>query len=96
MASMSKWVQWFESPGRPLTVGGTVMTGQARHLAVRWPGGGLSWSRPAAVVVERDGQTERLPIHDPTRAAQVAWLASALFLVLAGLWLPRHARRTEG
>jgi hypothetical protein len=45
-----------------MTVGDSTITPVARSLVTRWPGGGSVWSEPAAVIVERDGRNERIPI----------------------------------
>jgi hypothetical protein len=76
--------------GEPITVGETTITPQARVLAVRWPGGGWVWNRPHAVLVERRGRVERVPIVDVTRVARWAMLG-----VTVGLWLLLVTRRSR-
>ena len=77
--------------GKPTVAGGTTVTPQAQVLALRWPGGGWVWNRPYAVLVEREGQVERLPIVDVTRVARWAMLGltAALWLLAA---MPRRKR----
>ncbi len=43
-------------------------------------GGGVVWNRPVAVLVEREGQVERIPIRDTTRLMHLALLVTALLL----------------
>jgi hypothetical protein len=45
---------------------------------LRFPFGGVVWNRPTAVIVERNGRTERVRIVDLTRVIQVSLWASAL------------------
>lgn len=71
--------------GEPLTINDMTVTPQSRAFSLRWPNGGLVWNRPVAVIVERDGQVERLPIVDVTRYAQIALYGSALFFALMAL-----------
>jgi hypothetical protein len=67
----------------PVTAAGVTVTPLARTLSVRTPFGGLVWSRPVAVRVERDGQVQRMRIVDVTRAAQVGLLVSSLAVIVA-------------
>ena len=60
--------------GDPITIGDLTITSQSQALTIRWPGGGWVWNRPVAILVERDGGTERIPIVDVTRVAQWAML----------------------
>ena len=46
---------------------------ESEVFQVRLPFGGLVWRRPSAVLVESaGGRTQRVPIHDVTRWAQIA------------------------
>jgi hypothetical protein len=77
-------VQYQLESGSPTTVGQTTLTPQSQVLTVRWPNGGWVWNRPVAVLVEQDGETERLPIVDVTRYAQLAFIAfTFVFTALA-------------
>ncbi len=69
--------------GDSITVGDVTITPQSQVLTLRWPHGGWTWHRPVAVLVARDGETERIPIVDVTRMAQLGLLG--LTVVLAGL-----------
>ena len=68
--------------GAPVTIGEMTITPQAHVLALRWPGGGWVWNRPHAILVEREGHVQRVPIVDVTRIAR--W---AMFGLIAALWL---------
>lgn len=71
--------------GAPVTSGDTVVTPQAQAVTIQlqlpYFGAGFVWNRPAAVLVEKDGQQERVPIVNVTRLAMLA--AGAMGLVLA-------------
>ncbi len=73
--------------GDRIDVGGVSLMPQSRALIVRWPRGGFVWNRPAAIMVERDGAIDRVPIADATRRAQ--W---GLLGLCAGLFLYRRVR----
>jgi hypothetical protein len=75
-------VQWRTSDGASIAVGEAKVTPQSRALVVRLPFGGFVWNRPAAVLVERRGQTQRVPIVDVTR--RLLW---AMMALTALLWL---------
>jgi hypothetical protein len=70
--------------GTPRTVGELTVTPEARALIIRLPTGGFVWNRPTAVLVERRGRVERIPIHDVTRIGQLGVLVLQLLLALAG------------
>lgn len=77
-----------------MTVGGVTLRPVAWALVVRLPWGALVWNRPAAVLVERDGQVRRIPIVDVTRLVQAGLIGAALAITISGLL--RAARRKEG
>jgi len=76
--------------GSTLEAGDLRVTPEARVVSVRLPFGAFVWNRPSAVVVERDGRVERLPIVDVSRIAQVALWACALAAFLAYRRWPRR------
>ena len=71
--------------GEPMTVDNATLTPEARVLSVRWPNGGWVWNRPVTMVVEQDGHSERLPIVDVTRIAQLSLYGFSLFIALLTL-----------
>ncbi len=79
--------------GEPTTVDDTTITPETRVLSVRWPNGGWVWNRPVAVVVEQEGQIERLPIVDVTRVAQISLYGFSLFIALLTLIASLGLRR---
>jgi hypothetical protein len=80
---LGRWVSNETVAGDPVTAAGVTVTPLARTLAVRTPVGGLVWSRPVAVQVERDGRVRRIRIVDVTRAVQVGLLVSSLAAIVA-------------
>jgi hypothetical protein len=84
---------WQTLSGAKVTVGGVSATPRSQALTIRWPKGGFVWNRPAAVLVERGEETERIPIVDVTRVAQVALLGLGLVFMLAAVLLSVWRRR---
>lgn len=63
---------------------GYRITPVARLTRVAWLGGSFAWERPAAVEVERDGYSRRVPIRDATTIAVAAIVAAGVaFRMLA-------------
>jgi hypothetical protein len=96
MPSLRKFIQIETQTGEPLTVSDTTLTPQSRALSVRWPHGGFVWNRPIGVIVERGGQTQRLPIVDVTRVATwslAGW--TLLFSVIIAWVAARHRSITH-
>ena len=81
-------LRWELVTGEAMTVGDTLIRPQSRVLSMRLPWAALALNHPVAVLVERDGEVERVPILDPTRIAQgglllLALLAAVLLNVVA-------------
>jgi hypothetical protein len=91
MAQLKKVLQWQTLSGDKATIGDVTVTPQSQALTVRWPNGGLVWSRPAAVLVERGEQTERVPIVDVTRIAQLGLFGLSLVFIM--MTIVRSVRR---
>ena len=77
-ADVSKIVRW-ETNNLPVDTGSSrELSLQSQSLLVCPPAapgrelGGWVWTRPVAVLVTQDGQTERIPIHNVTRIAILA------------------------
>lgn len=85
-------VQVRRMTGEPIAVGGVTIYPESRALVVRLPFGGFVWHRPTSVVVQRAGSTERIPIVDVTRVAQVGLLVGTLVLMLVSLRKTRQSR----
>jgi hypothetical protein len=91
MAGLKDTVQLQTVLGEPITVGGVTVTPQSQALSFRWPNGGIVWNRPIAVLVDQDGETERLRIVDVTRVIQLGVIG--LSFVLAIFAFTRSTRR---
>lgn len=83
MSALKSTVQWQTEYGKTIVVGDVRVTPQSQALIIRWPNGGWVWNRPTAVLVEQDGQVERIPVMDVTRIIQIGLLGiSLIFLVM--------------
>ena len=71
MPRLPDFIRLENTSAEPIVVGDTRLTPQAQALSVRFPFGGFVWNRPTAVLVESDDVTQRIPIVDVTRAAQI-------------------------
>lgn len=80
--------------GSPVQAGDITVTPQSQALIVRVPFGGLVWQRPTAILVERAGQTFRIPIVDVTRVIQFALLGASAFLFWVTVWI-QSSRQKE-
>jgi uncharacterized membrane protein len=95
MSKLKEILQWQTLSGDEVTVGDITLTPQSQALTIRWPKGGLVWNRPVAVLVERDGQTERIPIVDVTRMAQLGLLGLGLVFSMVIFILSARRRRVQ-
>jgi len=84
-------IEWSDSSASPVTIGDTSVTPLVRTLLVRWPGGGAAWSVPAAMIVEREGRTDRIPIVDVNR--RILWAVRLTAAALFATWMGHHRRR---
>lgn len=79
--------------GDKITIGDVTVTPQSQALTIRWPYGGWVWNRPVAILVERDEGTERIPIVDVNRIAQLGLLGlSLVFSMVIFVLLARQRR----
>jgi hypothetical protein len=74
--------EWKNSSGQPVTAGGYTLTPQSQALVVRLPYFNWVWNRPVAVLVECGGESQRLPVVDVTRIAQLS-----LIVISAACWI---------
>jgi len=88
---LREMVEWQEHVGDTLALGNVSLTPLSQALVIRTPIGGYVWNRPVAVLVERDGQEQRLPILNVILMARLA--ALGLGLTLAGIGLANTALR---
>lgn len=91
MERVKPLIQWETLSGEATTVGDIIVTPQSRHFSIRLPFGAFVWNRPAAIVVERNGQSERIAIVDVTRI--ILWSIMGLsFAITLFAWLTRRRR----
>jgi hypothetical protein len=93
MSRLNDVMQWQTLSGEPVIVGDVTLTPQAQALTIRWRNGGFVWNRPVAVLVERLGQTERIPIVDVTRGAQFTLLGLGFFFSVVTIVVSIRRRR---
>jgi hypothetical protein len=87
-------IKWQTVAGEAVTVGDVTVVPQSQALTLRWGHyGGLVWNRPVAVLVERGGQTERIPIVDVTRAVQLGLLGFCLIFCMVAFVVSTQRRR---
>jgi len=97
MVRLREMLQRQTISGDKVTVGDVTVTPQSRALTIRWPYGGFVWNRPLAVLVKRGKQTERIPIVDVTRMAQLGLLGLSLVfsIIIFVLSIRRRRDRNE-
>ena len=95
MAVLKPFVQWKTSSGQPIVVGDSTIVPQAQAIALKLPYCGFVWNRPVAILVERDGQRQRFPIFDVTRAVILVLSGVALTISL-GTLLSRLLHKGRG
>ncbi len=72
MARLGNILQIETQSGTPTTVGNFTVTPESQAFVLRLPFGGFVWNRPTAVLLEMEGERQRIPIADVTRIAQLA------------------------
>ena len=95
MAGLKDIVHWQTISGDRVKIGDVALSPQSKALTIRWPNGGLVWNRPVAVLVERDTGTERIPIVDVTRMAQLTLLGLSIVFSIIALVLSARQRRRD-
>ncbi len=88
---VGRMIEWSDSQGIPVPVGDTTVTPLARSLVVRVPGGRAAWSEPAAILIERDGTTDRIPIVNVNR--RIVWGLRLGAVALIAAWMAYRRRR---
>lgn len=93
MPRLQDFIRLENTSAEPIVVGDTRITPQAQAFSLRFPFGGFVWNRPTAVLVERDGVTQRIPIVDVTRAAQIVLFVLVVkFSVIIAVLAAQRAR----
>lgn len=82
-----------EALGSPVSLGDAAITPVARSSILRWPGGGAVWSGPAAVIVEREGRTDRIPIVNVNR--RILWALRASAVAFIATWMVHRRSRED-
>ena len=95
MPQFSDFIRLENTSAEPIVVGDTRITPQAQAFSVRFPFGGIGWNRPTAVLVERDDLTQRIPIVDVTRVAQIVLFGLVLSISVIITLLASRQRRTH-
>ncbi len=95
MPQFSDFVRLENTSAEPIVVGDTKITPQAQSFSVRFPWGGFIWNRPTAVLVERDDVTQRIPIVDVTRVAQIVLFGLVLSISVIITVLALRQRRID-
>ncbi len=100
MPRLQNFIRLENTSAEPIVVGDTRITPQAQAFSIRFPFGGFVWNRPTAVLVERDDVTQRIPIVNVTRMAQIASFGlvvtfSIIITVLAAQVARRRRTRHE-
>ncbi len=93
MPRLPDFIRLENTSADPIVVGDTRITPQAQAFSVRLPFGGFVWNRPTAVLVERDDLTQRIPIVDVTRVAQVAMFGLVVTISVIITLLAMRQRR---
>lgn len=90
---MPRFFELVTHTAKPYTAGGVTVTPQSQALIVNLSFFRFVWNRPVAVLVDRGGQTERLPIVDVTR--YVVWGLMGLSAIVSTMLFMAAARRSQ-
>lgn len=86
-------ITWETVSGTPVTAQGATVTPESQLLRVQLPFGGFVWNRPSAVLVQWNGEQERIPIIDITRTTLIALIGATVLLWLVFARLSRKQHR---
>ncbi len=89
MTALNSTVQWQTEYGKTINFGDVRVTPQSQALVVRWPNGGWVWNRPTAILIEQDGQVERVPVMDVTRIIQIGLFGISLIFLVTSILTSR-------
>ncbi len=82
MTRLGEIVQLQTQAGAPTRAGNITVTPESQSFSLRLPFGGFVWNRPTAVVIEIEGERQRVPVVDVTRIAQLAVAGFTIGLIL--------------
>ena len=93
----TRWIETTTHAGPTVECGEYSAKLQSWTLVFSWPNGGWVWNRPRAIIVEKSGIQERIPIYAVTLLAQIAlsllMAASALSYVAPLIIQPIQRRK---
>ena len=96
----TRWIETATHDGPTIAQDGYTATLQNWSLSAAWPGGGWVWNRPKAVLVNRMGVQERIPIRNITQLVQIALCilaaAGAISLFIQPATRSQHRRNRNG
>ena len=75
-------IRWSSESGDRVLLGDVAVTPRSQALVIRIGRVAWVWNRPKDIVIEREGRSERIPIADVTRRAQLVLIAMKLALVI--------------
>jgi len=90
---MPRFIELVTQKFEPYTSGAVTVTPVSQALSVNLPFFRWVWNRPVAVLVDRDGQTERLPIVDVTR--YMVWGLMGFSAIVSAMLFMAAARRSQ-
>jgi hypothetical protein len=79
----SRWIETSTRTGPAVKQDRLTVTLQSWSLSTAWPGGGWVWNHPRAVIVDRAGTQERIPIYNVPLLIQSALLVLVLLVALS-------------
>ncbi len=92
MVGQKPTIDWQRHRGETIAAGDVRVTPESQALTVRWPQGGLVWNRPVAIWIHRDGEQERIPILNITRAIVWGLYATVALLGIGCMLRALHKR----
>lgn len=95
MATWKPFLQWQTNSGNPIVIHDNTITLQAKALIIKLPFFGFVWNRPVAILVEQNGQQQRVPIIDVTRMALLVLTGAGLTISLVTLLTSLFSNRTR-
>jgi hypothetical protein len=94
---LANLITWQSYAGKPIVVQGTTITPESWAFHLQTPFGGWVWNRPIAVLVERDGKLQRIPIVDVTLAVILGMVAfSTIISILAFVGWSTRSSKSQG
>lgn len=86
MEYSSRFFQLNSHNEKEIECGNIRLTPQSQSLIIGRGPGKFVWNRPLAVIVEREGKLERIPVIDLTRIAQLGIFAIGVIGSIIGIF----------